>query len=178
MFRIVLTVIISAIVFYSCESGSNKTNDDNNVTLDDINKLESELYGTNTGAPDMEKAKLLASHYVDYADLYPNDSNSVEFLFKASDIYMNTGDPKLTLTIFNKILSQYPDYRNIPIVMFLKGFVYEDQLHDYTNAKKYYLEFLDKYPDSDFADDAIVSINNLGKSPEELIKEFESKSNN
>jgi TolA-binding protein len=59
--------------------------------------------------------------------------------------------------------------------MFLKAFVYEDQLHDLNKAKKYYEEFLEKYPDSDFADDARISLQNLGKSPEELIKEFEEK---
>jgi inosine/xanthosine triphosphate pyrophosphatase family protein len=33
--------------------------------------------------------------------------------------------------------------------------------------------FLQKYPDNDFADDARISIENLGKTPEELIKQFE-----
>jgi len=36
-------------------------------------------------------------------------------------------------------------------------------------------EFLEKYPDSDFADDARISLQNLGKSPEELIKELEER---
>ncbi len=57
--------------------------------------------------------------------------------------------------------------------MFLKGYVYENDLRDLETAKKIYEEFLVKYPDDEFADDAEISIKNLGKSPEELIKEFE-----
>lgn len=54
------------------------------------------------------------------------------------------------------------------------GFVYENDLNDLENAKQTYEAFLQKYPnDPDFADDAQMALKNLGKSPEELIKEFE-----
>ena len=175
MIRIVITIIISSVLFYSCGNVSNEKQDNNSITINEINKLEEELFNAEITTPDIAKAKQLAELYIEYAELHPDDSVSPEFLFKASDIAMNVSSPKLTISLFNKILSQYPNYRNVPTVMFLKGFVYEDQLNDYDNARRCYLDFLDKFPESDFADDAVVSLNNLGKSPEELIKEFENK---
>lgn len=177
MLKIATALIISTILLSSCGNSGSKTQGDNPVTIEEINKLEKELFGESATVPDMEKAGQLATYYVEYAELHPNDSVSPMFLFKAADINMNRNNPKLTIALFNKILSNYPKYENVPTVMFLKGFVYEDQLNDYVNAKKCYLEFLDSFPDSDFADDAMISLKNLGKSPEELIKEFEMKNN-
>ncbi|MBC8321105.1 MAG: tetratricopeptide repeat protein [Bacteroidetes bacterium] len=175
MIKIVTTLIISTILFNSCGNYQNNKSDNGSVSIDDINKLEEELFSGEITTPDLTKAKQLAEFYLEYAELYPDDTLSPEFLFKAADISMNVNNPKLTISLFNKILSSYPDYEDVSIVMFLKGFVYEDQLNDYANAKKCYLEFLDKFPESDFADDAVISLKNLGKSPEELIKEFELK---
>lgn len=175
MFRTAIALIISSVLLFSCVSNENKTEVKNTVSISDINKLEAELFNANNATPDMVKARQLAELYIEYAELYPNDMNSPEFLFKASDISMNVHSPRLTISLFDKILTNYPDYINVPTIMFLKGFVYEDQLNDYVNAEKCYLEFLEKYPNSDFADDAVVSLNNLGKSPEELIKEFENR---
>jgi hypothetical protein len=43
-------------------------------------------------------------------------------------------------------------------------------------AKETYEDFLKKFPDDkDYADDATMALKNLGKSPEDLIKEFEKK---
>lgn len=165
-------------LLYSCSNSNNQSQENYVVSISDINKLENELFSQGVGAPDIIKAKELAELYTKYADLYPDDSISPEFLYKASDISMNVGYPKATIKIFDKILSRYPDYVNVPTIMFLKGFVYEDQLLDYSNAKKCYLEFLSKYPDNDFSDDATASLNNLGKSSEDLIKEFEEANKN
>jgi outer membrane protein assembly factor BamD (BamD/ComL family) len=173
MYRIIIVLLVSSFLLQSCNNNS----DDSEaiVNIEDINNLEEELFGEMTTTPDMKKAKQLVRSYIIYADQNQDDSLAPELLFKASDISMNISDANATIAIFNRIINNYPNYKNIPTVMFLKGFVYEDQLNDYTNARKYYMEFLDKYPESDFADDALVSINNLGKSPEELIKEFEKK---
>lgn len=171
MFKITISLIITTIMLCSCECGEKN----NAVKISDISKLETELFSSSITAPDLDKAKQLADMYATYADQHPDDSIAPEFLFKAADINMNVANPNVTIGLFNNIISNYPDYRNISTVLFLKGFVYEDQLNDYPNAKKCYLEFLERFPDSDFADDAVVSINNLGKSPEELIREFEMK---
>ncbi len=171
MYKIAISLIVTTVILCSCESGEKN----NGVKLSDISNLETELFSSAITAPDLDKAKQLADLYVTYADQHPDDSLAPEFLFKAADINMNVSNPNVTIGIFNRIISDYPDYRNMSTVLFLVGFVYEDQLNDYPNAKKCYLEFLERFPESDFADDAVVSLDNLGKSPEELIKEFEKR---
>ena len=54
-----------------------------------------------------------------------------------------------------------------------KAFVLENQINDYDQAKNTYEVFIEEYPDHPMRDDAEYSIKNMGKSPEELIKEFE-----
>jgi len=175
MIRILaISLIISTLLFVSCESNQN-TSKDNDVTIEKIKELEKELFNSGITTIDTKKARKLCALYIDYAELHPNDSISPELLYKAADINMNVNDPKSTIALFNKIRSTYPKYKNIPTILFLTGYVYENQLHDYKNAKKYYTELLDKYPKNEFADDAVISINNLGKSPEEMIEEFENK---
>jgi len=49
-------------------------------------------------------------------------------------------------------------------------------LNELGRAKDIYTEFLKRFPKSNLADDAQASIDNLGKTPEELMKSFEHKS--
>ncbi len=173
MLRITIAIIISTVITTSCNNTSSSKN--NTVTITQINSLENELFNSEVLTPDMGKARKLATLYIEYASTYPQDTLAPEFLFKASDIYMNLRNPQKTISLFDEILTNYPAYKNAPTILFLKGFVYEDQLNDYENARICYQSFIEKYPENDFADDAVVSINNLGKSPEEMIKEFETK---
>lgn len=177
MFRILaLSTLFVTIFFSSCSnSGSNSQQDNNPVSIEQINKYEKELFSMEVTGLDIPKAQKLSKMYVEYVSANPNDSLAPDFLYKAADINMNVGKPKATIVLFQKILNYYPNYKNIPTVMFLMGYVYENQLNDYEKAGKYYIEFIDKYPESDFADDATISLKNLGKSPEEMIKEFENR---
>ena len=59
--------------------------------------------------------------------------------------------------------------------MFLQGFIYETQLNDTSKARVIYEQVIQKYPNTQFAIDSKASIDNLGKTPEQLIKEFEAK---
>jgi outer membrane protein assembly factor BamD (BamD/ComL family) len=59
--------------------------------------------------------------------------------------------------------------------VFFKGYVYENLIRNLDKAKEIYLQFIEKYPESDFADDAQMALQNLGKTPEQMIKEFEER---
>lgn len=174
MNKLFFILITSTIFLISCNNNQKQATG-TDVTIEQINELEAELFGAEVTTPDLVKAKELVLMYIAYANNNPKDEKSPDLLFKAADISMNLGSGTNTIALFNRIIKEYPDYKNVSTVMFLKGFVYEDQLQDYKAAGDCYLEFLEKYPDSDFANDAQVSLTNLGKTPEELIKEFESK---
>ncbi len=57
--------------------------------------------------------------------------------------------------------------------MFLLGFSYENDLKQNDKAREVYELFLKNYKSHELADDVQFSLNNLGKSPEDIIKQFE-----
>ena len=163
-------IIIILVINFSC-SGPQENNTQS--ILDSIDQMEAKLYNGDDVQINMDNAVDLINLYQKFALENPKDSLAPVFLFRASDLSMNLNRPVQTIAIFDDLLDRYPDYEKVPSVLFLKAFVYEDQLKDFDQAKIYYEEFLQKYPDSDFADDAEISLKNLGKTPEDLILEFE-----
>ena len=163
-------IVVILVINFSCSGPQ----DNNTQSIQDsIDQLEAKLYNGDDIQINMDDALDLIKLYQEFALENPKDSLAPVFLFRASDLSMNLNRPVQTIAIFDDLLDKYPDYEKVPSVLFLKAFVYEDQLKDFDQAKIYYEEFLQKYPDSDFADDAEISLKNLGKTPEELILEFE-----
>jgi tetratricopeptide (TPR) repeat protein len=163
------------VVFATACDGPQKGEQKNDMSLNErIQLQEKKVFAPEQNKLQKQDALELVSLYEEYANENPADSLSPEYLFRASDISMNLGQAGRTISLFNRILSEYPDFKKAPTSLFLLAFVYEDQMKDFANAKKYYELYLAKYPDSEFADDAEISLKNLGKTPEELIREFES----
>ncbi len=178
MKRLALFVILAAFLGTGCRNSANDQKKeeqavDAKTLKKEIAALEKELFGDTTGTMDLVKTNLLIEKYTRYADAFPKDSLAPEYLFKASDLAMNSNKPGKTISLYNRIIKEYPGYKNVSTCYFLKGFVYDDQLKEYDKAKKYYRLYLEKYPDGEFADDAQMALKYLGKSPEELIKMFE-----
>jgi TolA-binding protein len=163
--QISLLAVMLAFLF-SCEAPVNKD-------AADIMAAEDALYSKDEGFVDKGKAVELVGMYENYADNYPDDSMAVENLFKAAELCLNLGEGQRAIELYGRVITEYPDFRKVPECYFLTGYVYENYLGDLENAKIIYSAFLEKYPDNDFADDAEISIQNLGKTPEELIKQFE-----
>ncbi len=142
-----------------------------------IEKLQHEM-----SAPDfkfdekgLQVADDLINAYVAYADTLKKDPDAPRFLFEAGNLAMNLNQNTRSMELFNRIIYQYPDFEKVPDCLFLLGYIYENNLQNYGKAKEIYEDFLRRYPDHDFADDARISLQNLGKPLEELVKEFESR---
>ncbi len=100
----------------------------------------------------------------------------VRILMQAAGLAKSIGNPKKALQLYYQVESQLPEHRQAPAALFLSGFIYENDLGDLDKAKTVYQDFLKRYPDDpNYLDDVQVSLKNLGKSPEELIREFEKK---
>ena len=55
--------------------------------------------------------------------------------------------------------------------LFMAGFILANDLQDFDSAKETYELYLEKYPNGQLADDARVELENLGKTPEEILLE-------
>jgi tetratricopeptide (TPR) repeat protein len=101
----------------------------------------------------------------------------VRILMQAAGLAKSIGNPNKALQLYYQVESQLPEHRQAPAALFLSGFIYENDLGDLDKAKAVYQDFQKRYPnDPNYLDDVQVSLKNLGKSAEELIREFEKKS--
>ena len=165
---LLISILTISVGVVSCTSKKQKI-------ADEILKEEQGLYSDSSMTPDPLKAKNVIQLYASFADQFPEDTMSANYLFKAGDISSKINEIDQAIQFFNKLLQKYPDNRNAPFALFLQGFIYENQAGNPAKAKPYYEEFLKKYPDHPIAGDVTFSLENLGKSPEELIREFEKK---
>lgn len=166
--RIVNLILVPAMLITACSSPGDNLKSS-------IKAMEDSLFADETKMIDRQKARDLIKLYVQFADENPEDKDTPATLFKAGDLSMNLNMPRQAIQLFDRIMANYPDFEKAPQCLFLKGYIFENDLKDLKMAKQIYEEFLVKYPDDEFADDAQISIQNLGKSPEELIREFEEK---
>ena len=160
---IVCFVLVFVLVFVGCNS---------NDPAKRIEKLEKQAFSTE-GAINPEVASDLVSAYCDFADANPDDVMVPEYLFKAVDVSMNINEPQRTISIIDRMLTEYPDYQNTERALFVKAFIFETRYNNLDMAKKLYEQYLAMYPDGEFAEDCKASIENLGLTPEELVKKFE-----
>jgi TolA-binding protein len=160
-------IFILFVLLYSC-SGKQQQ-------LTQITNLEKSLYGNTKTEFNRNEAMSLVTAYYEFAKDYPEDEHSSSFLFNAGEVAMGLMKSKKAIEYFQLVYKDYPEYDKASTAMFLEGFVYETQLNNLSMAQKIYLDFLKKYPDHSLANDAQFSLNNLGKSDEEIIKEFEKK---
>ncbi len=165
--KISLIISLTIVMFIACTSKKDQA-------VQDIKKMEESLLKDSNGL-NSQVAKQIVDAYIAFADAYPKDTNAPVFIFKAADISMNSNKPEQAVNYFNRVLKDYPDFRRAPDCIFMKAFLYENVMKNYKKAEELYKEFIQKYPKHDLADDAQMSINNMGKSPDQLIAEFEAK---
>ena len=139
----------------------------------DLQTLEASLMTDSIGPVDRLKAQEMMQVYENFVGTYPDDSLAAEYLYKGGELAMNLDMAGRAISTFQRIVADYPDFDKIALCIFLQAFVYENQMQQYDAAKGLYKEFLTKYPSHELAEDALVSIQNMGKSLEELIKSWD-----
>lgn len=125
-----------------------------------------------------DKAK--ANQFIEIAESYAtvlqaiNPNKHADLLLKAAGLARTIENPNKAIQLYYMLGEKIPSHPKAPTALFMMGFVYENDLGDLAKAKSTYEEFLKRYPnDPDYADDAQNALKLLGKSPDELVKEFE-----
>ena len=72
------------------------------------------------------------------------------------------------LDYYKKLLAEYPDGHRAPESLFMLGFINANDLKKYDEARKYYTEFIKKYPKHELADDAQYELKTMGKDLNQL----------
>ena len=144
------------------------------MSVEKINELESKVFAKDA-VLSSENVIQLVDAYVLFAEQNPNDQQTPDFLFKALDVAVgvNAEGPQKAIDIANILIERYPDFEMTQMAMFVKGFVYENMIGDLQNAEMTYRQFIEKYPESPMVGDVKATLENLGLTPEELIRKFE-----
>lgn len=139
-----------------------------------ISATEERLFNSASGFS-RTGADSLIDLYQEYVGKYTSDSLAPVYLFKAATLTMNLLQGERSIGLFSRFKEKYPDHRNVPLCLFFTGYIQENIFGKLDKARETYTLFLETYPDHEFADDAKASIENLGKTPEEMIREFEAR---
>ena len=144
------------------------------MSVEKINELESKVFAKDA-VLSSENVIQLVDAYLLFAKQNPNDQQTPEFLFKALDVAVgiNAEGPQKAIDIADILIEKYPDFEMTQMAMFVKGFVYENMIGDLQNAEMTYRQFIEKYPNSPIVEDVKATLENLGLTPEELIRKFE-----
>jgi tetratricopeptide (TPR) repeat protein len=167
-------IVITLLILFVITSCSNNREKD----LKAISDLEKILKEDSSGYLDKAKAAELVDAYIKFAKDCPDDTASAAYLFKAASLSMNIGKSKLSVDLFDQIMTDYPTCSRIPDCMFFKAFVYDNNLRDYQKAREGYEAYLKKYPAHSWAKDIPGLLKMLGKTSEQIGAELKEKQKN
>lgn len=165
---IYLIALLPVILLFTCQGGRQK-----NKLQAEVDRVENLVFADSAGIPERNLALELIQAYENYANAFPEDTLSPEYLFKGAEVAMNMNMSGRAIEYHQRILLSWPDYRKASYSLFLQAFIYENQMQQFETAKKLYQEFITRYPDHPLTDDARVSVENMGRSVEELIEAWE-----
>lgn len=144
-------------------------------SVSNIRTLEKRLFSPEAVSFSKPAADSLLALYDEFIEAWPSDSVTPTFVFKAANVAMNAGNGGKAIGYFNRYLQSWPDKPKAPLCLFFKAFVYENVTHDIEQARESYVLFIEKYPNNEFTRDAQLALMNLGKTPDQMVREFDLK---
>lgn len=167
-FKSLLQAAFFSLLLFSCKPESERS-------ADQIKENEKHLINDSTRTLNRDLAEKQLKEYASFTEKFPEDNRSEEFLYKAAELANSMGKTAVALDYYHSFCEKFPQSKKAPYALFLQAFIYENQLKNLDRARELYTSFLSSYPDHELAKDARFSLDNLGKSEEELIKMFEEK---
>lgn len=138
-----------------------------------IRVMEDSVFNADTF--DKRNALALIDVYRAYANANPYDTLSAEYLFRAANMAKSLHDGELSVKLYDRIAKDFPRWKRLPDVLYLKAFTIDSELGNKGEAETAYRAVVAAYPDHPFAKDAYIMIQNLQYSDEELIRMFQAR---
>ena len=132
---------------------------------EDISTLEAKL----AKEPDQATLQNLLVLYQEEAQKSTGEAK-LEFLWKTGETARAVREFSVAEKSFMEIYEGHTDHELAGKALFLHAFMCDEDLRQFDKAKVLYESFLEKYPQSDFNDDAQFLLQHLGKSDEEMLE--------
>lgn len=84
---------------------------------------------------------------------------------------------KLAQQYFYQVFEKFPKSTEAPKSLFMSAYLLANELKQFDQATKQYNLFLENYPDHELAASAKIELENIGLSPEEILKKNINNSN-
>ena len=174
-------ILVTVLIVVSCETENTMHTDvENEMTgldtvrfLEDLERIETKtnIDAFTTGKmPENKDLQLAITLFTDYAIHFPNDIKSADYLLKASDFSHHLGQNAKSVVLLDKIITNYSKFSRLDDVMYNRAHYLDFELRDTVLAKQYYLEFIQKYPNSEFVLSAQARLDQNFMTAEELIE--------
>lgn len=116
--------------------------------------------------------------YEALVEKYPDSELAPEALIQMATIYHSSQVKNLSkeeslqksANLFKTVYEKYPANDQAPQSLFMAGFIYANDLNDYSKATEAYDLFLEKYPGHELATSAKEELEYMGLTPEEILK--------
>lgn len=167
--RVTILLLFSLIGLISCSLSNSR-----NKLVQKIEQLQPILFEENQSvietAENRTKMITLRSDYKEFIRTYPKDTLRSEYLYNLAmmeaDFFKEYQE---SVTFLAQFYREYPNHPNAAKALFLQAFTYSEYVKDYDRAKLVYEQFLQKYPSHELVPSIQFELENLGKSPEELL---------
>lgn len=115
--------------------------------------------------------------FADFAFYCATDSLAPVFLLKAGQIASSINNIPQAQVCFEKCYKDFPEFKNRGAAMFLLAQLYDEAtlLNDEEKARELYGKIINEFPNTEWAKQANDARALLGKTDEQIIKEFEAK---
>jgi tetratricopeptide (TPR) repeat protein len=171
---LVAVFAISILIFSACESKKKAPKVDKDALNAEITLYEAKIRDT-TIAANLNRSAYpqLAQAYLNHVDAFPDEGEAAKKLYDAGGLFMSVGDAEKAIGTWQKILDDYSGSKWAKNALIEQAFISENVLKDLEKAKVLYEQFIEKYPNDEFTDDAKFSLQNLGKSADEVLKSIQ-----
>ncbi|MCD6019052.1 MAG: hypothetical protein K0S53_2173 [Bacteroidetes bacterium] len=179
------SLLFSSLLFISCSTETTSEQkqeakkgisivvaDDCASRLNQAKRLDEVLLKANAvNTSDAEKA---IKAFYEFSSNCKTDTLAPVFLIKAGQVAQSIRKYTQAQSFFTKCIDEFPKFKSRGAAMFLLAQLYDDPaiLNNESEARTLYHQIIREYPQSSYANDANACIRNLGKSDEELVKEF------
>ncbi|MCB0748123.1 MAG: tetratricopeptide repeat protein [Ignavibacteriales bacterium] len=141
------------------------------------NKNENQVFTEAQNLIASEKYDEAVIKFEEVVNEFPKSAKADSSLFEVAKLYqgqvIKNLRPKESLKkaveTYKKVFADYPNSKLAESSIFMAGFILANELKEFKEAGKMYNLYIQKYPNGELADDAKIELQNLGKSPEEIL---------
>ena len=108
--------------------------------------------------------------YSAFVTKFPENEKTPAALKNWAAIAQQKGDMKGAISLYERLLNEYPQSEFGDEAQFMIAFIYEEYLSDMEKARGAYQRVIDRYPNSELAASAKQLLPHVGKSPEEWVR--------